>query len=113
MQIIRENEKRTVSLDDVVTVHEYDTHDGFISGATAVIKGRYPARGYVMNKKLKELVYVLEGNGKLVFPDREVSFAKGDVIFLDHMEKYAWDGDMVLFMATSPSFDPAQHVEVD
>lgn len=113
MQIIHQDEKRTVSPLPHVVIHEYDTHDREISGATAEIKGRYPERGYVMNLKCKELVYILEGSGTLMTPFGETAFAKGDVLFLDSNEKYAWDGDMVLFMATTPLFDPAQHIEAE
>lgn len=113
MQIIRENQKRTISPLPHVAIHEYDTHDGEISGATAEIKGRYPEHGYVMNLKCKELVYILSGRGKLIMPTGETTFAKGDVLFLDINEKFAWEGDMVLFMATTPLFDPAQHVDVE
>lgn len=113
MQIIRENEKRTLTPLAHVTIHEYDTHDPAISGATAVIKGRYPERGYVMNKVCKELVYILEGSGTLIMPSGSVSFAKGDELFIDAGEVYAWEGDMVVYMATTPLFDPAQYVEID
>ncbi|MDD3181611.1 MAG: hypothetical protein PHD48_02250 [Alphaproteobacteria bacterium] len=113
MQIVRENEKRTIRPLRAVTIHEYDTHNADLSGATAEIKGRYPERGYVMNKVCKELVFIMEGGGKLIMPSGETMFAKGDILFLDINEKYAWEGDMVLFMATTPLFDPAQHVEVD
>ena len=113
MEIIRENEKRTLSPLAHVTIHEYYTHDAEISGGVAVIKGRYPERGFVINQKCKELVYVLDGSGTLIMPSGETAFAKGDVLLIDHKEKFAWDGDMVLFMATTPTFDPAQHVEVD
>lgn len=113
MQIIRENEKRTIRPLDHVVIHEYDTHDTAISGATAEIKGRYPERGYVMNKICKEVVYILQGSGKLIMPSGTTEFVAGDEIFLDAGEVYAWEGDMVLFMATTPLFDPAQHVEVD
>jgi mannose-6-phosphate isomerase-like protein (cupin superfamily) len=89
------------------------TQDGFISGAVAEIKGRYPAHGFVINKKIKELVYVLSGKGQIILSQGETEISVGDVIFVDHMEKFAWNGDMVLFMATAPSFDPKQHIEVE
>ena len=113
MQIVRESEKRTVALDERVRVYEYDMDDPDLCGATARITGRYPARGYVVNRKCKELVYVLEGRGRLIRPDGETAFAKGDAILVDIDEKYALDGEMTLFMATSPTFDPAQHEEVE
>ena len=113
MEIIRKSEKRVVKPTPLVEIHEYDTEDGFVSGGTAIIKGRYPEVGYVTNEVLKELVYVLSGSGKLIMLNETVEFSEGDVLFIDHKEVFAWEGDMVLFMATTPKFDPAQHKEVD
>jgi len=112
MQIVRENEKRTIKPFDHVTIHEYDMHDTAIGGGVASIKGRYPASGFVFNQKCKELVYVLSGNGTLITPTGTIVFAKGDVLLIDQDEKYAWEGDMLLFMANTPPFDPAQHVTI-
>jgi len=113
MHIIRENDKITLRPLEHVTIHEYITPDREISGGVAEIKGRYPVHGYVLNQKCKELVYILAGGGRLITPSGTTEFAQGDVLFLDHKEKFAWEGDMVLFMATTPTFDPAQHQEVD
>lgn len=113
MEIVKENQKRTIQPVSHVTIHEYETHDQEISGGVAVIKGRYPEHGFVINQICKELVYVLEGSGTLITTDKETVFAKGDVLLIDHREKFAWDGDMVLFMATTPTFAPTQHVDVE
>ena len=112
MQIIREKERRVVPLGSDVIVYEYDGDEREISGGVAVIKGRYPERGWAVNKICKELVYVLEGSGKLLSPNGEIVFGKGDVLLVGQGEKYAWEGDMTLFMATTPTFDPAQHAIV-
>ena len=113
MEIIRESQKRTINLSSAAVVHEYDTHDGFISGAAIEIRGRYPERGFCVNQKIKELVYVISGHGRIITAVGETELAAGDTIFIDHKEKYAWDGDMVFYAVTAPSFDPSQHVEVD
>ncbi|MFA6280056.1 MAG: hypothetical protein WC612_04625 [Bdellovibrionales bacterium] len=111
MEIIKENQRITLQPLSHVTIHEYETHDREISSGVAVIKGRYPEQGFVINQKCKELVYVLEGSGTLITTDKETAFTKGDVLFIENKEKFAWNGNMVLFMATTPTFDPAQHVE--
>jgi mannose-6-phosphate isomerase-like protein (cupin superfamily) len=113
MELIKLDQKRTIVASDTTTIHEYDTQDGFVSGAVAEIKGRYPAQGFVVNKKIKELVYVLSGKGQIILSQEEIEISAGDVVFVDHMEKFAWNGNMILFMATTPSFDPQQHIEVE
>lgn len=112
MQIVKETQKRTLALMPTCVVHEYDTQDGFISGAAAEIRGRYPEHGFVVNKKIKELAYVLSGHGHLITAEGKKEISSGDVIFIDHGEKFAWDGDITLFITTTPPFDPGQYVKV-
>lgn len=76
---------------DYCTVREYSFGDSDIDLGVATIHGRYPECGYCVNLECKELVYVLEGSGKLCFAERTVSFSKGDAILIDKGEKYYWD----------------------
>lgn len=113
MQIVRKSDRLTFTPESDIQVHEYGTDDAFLSGAVAEINGRYPARGFCVNQRVKELVYVVLGQGLLVLKDRSVPFAAGDTLFIDHGEAFAWEGQMTLYIATAPKFDPAQHKEVD
>ncbi len=113
MEIVKQAQARTAAPSSKTIIHEYDTQDGAISGATAEIGERYPPRGFALNQKIKELVYVISGEGVLLTPDGETKISTGDVVLLDQMEKFAWDGKMVLFMATTPRFDPSQYAMVD
>ncbi len=113
MDIIRGSEKRTIRAAKTTVIHEYDTRDAFISGATAEINGRYPEKGYVVNKTHKELVYVISGQGAYLTPEGITHIAEGDVIFVDHGDVYAWEGSMTFFMTTAPRFDPEQHILID
>jgi len=61
------------------------------------------------NEKSKELVYVIEGNGRIIQTNKEITIQIGDVILLNHNEKFAWEGNMKIFMVTVPKFDPQQH----
>ena len=108
MQIVKHTESRKVSLAPTVTVWEYDTKDKKISGAVAYIAGRYPLVGFAING-FKELVFVISGNGFVVTPKGRKEIDVGDEILLDTNEKYAWEGNMTLFMATTPKFDPKKH----
>ncbi|MCB1559278.1 MAG: hypothetical protein KDJ50_10185 [Alphaproteobacteria bacterium] len=113
MDIVKFAEKETLSPSSSAIIHEYHTKDTEISGGVAEINGRYPLNGYVINKTVKELVYVLSGDGVIITPEKSQAISVGDVIFVDFEEKFAWEGQMTLFMATAPSFDPQQHIEVE
>ena len=111
MQIVKYTEIRKMA--SSATVWEYDTKDAKISGAVAQINGRYPEKGFAVNEKSKELVFVLSGNGKVITPKGGNDIDLGDEILLDTNEKYAWEGNMTIFMATTPAFDPKQHKILD
>jgi mannose-6-phosphate isomerase class I len=108
MQIVKHTEIRKVTLARSATVWEYDTDDATISGAVAEINGRYPEKGFAENG-FKELVFVISGNGIIVTPTKRIDIDLGDEILLDKKEKYAWEGNVTLFMATTPKFNPRQH----
>ncbi len=112
MQIIKQNQRRTLHPEPQTKVHEYDTDDAFISGAVAEIKGRYPAKGFVCNTRIKELAYIVRGTGFYLTQQDRTPLAAGDTLLIDHNEFYAWDGDMDIFLATAPAFDPQQYVHV-
>ncbi len=113
MQIVRKSDRLTLTPEPDVKIYEYETDDAFLSGAVAEIDGRYPDRGFCVNERLKELVYVIAGQGLLVFRNKSVPFEAGDTLFIDHGEAFAWEGQMTLYIATAPKFDPAQHKEID
>jgi len=113
MEIIKNIDKRIVKPTGSITIYEYDTNEDSISGAIAIINGRYPEKGYVTNEIIKELVYIVDGSGKLITPNKVTDFSKGDILFLDCKEIYAWEGNTTIFMATTPKFDPDQHKEID
>ncbi len=105
-------EKRKAFPRDGATVFDYATKDSSLSGAVAEIRGRYPANGFVVNRKIKELAYVLEGEGYLLFPDDHRPLAQGDLVLFQANELFAWAGQMDLLIVTAPRFDPAQYEEV-
>ena len=80
-----------------------------ISGAIADINGRYPEKGFVRNEVFKELVYVLSGTGKVEVDGKEFRFSQGDTLLILPGEKYFWEGNFRIFMATAPKFDPNRH----
>src|SRR6266404_5351615 len=92
---------------------EYPLNDTDINGAVIQLTGRYPAQGRVKNTQCKELVYVIDGSGRIVVEGKEVVLCQGDVILILSGEKFYWDGTMTLFIACTPAWTLEQHKYVD
>lgn len=91
---------------------EYSFSDNDIDLGIATITGRYPEKGYCYNEISKELVYVLEGTGEIVFENTEITFKKGDAILINPNEKYYWDSNYcVVSMSCTPAWQESQHKE--
>ena len=89
---------------------EYAFGDKDIDLGLATITGRYPESGFCVNLVSKELIYVLEGSGKLCFEDRNIDFSKGDAILINNNEKYYWDVEYCkVSMTCTPSWSEEQH----
>lgn len=108
MRVIRKTEKYKKRNSDTCTVYEYHLGDEDIDGALAELTGRHPAEGFEGNKKSKELCYVMKG--KLVFKDRSINLVEGDMVLIEPMEKYYWDGKMTIFMSCNPKWSADQHI---
>lgn len=83
-----------------------------ISGAIAEIKNRYPEKGFAVNEVCKEIAFVVSGSGQIVNHDQTRPINMGDLIYIDKNESFAWEGKITIFMATTPAFDPKQHIIV-
>lgn len=98
---------------DNCIVAEYPLMDTDIDIATAVINGRYPAQGYCINTSVKEMIYVLNGHGKICKENEFIEFKTGDAILIDKNEKYYWDANCKIVMSCSPAWYEEQHLIVD
>ena len=67
---------------------EYSFNDKDMDLGIATITGRYPENGFCVNTISKELIYVLDGNGKLYFENNCIEFEEGDSILINSNEKY-------------------------
>jgi len=112
MHIVKNAQKQKCAHAETATVYEYNIDDGDLGGATATINGRYPAQGFSVNRKVKQLVYVISGHGEVVTEQGCQALNEGDMIFLAANEKFAWHGYMTLFLANAPKFDPQQYQAV-
>lgn len=70
---------------------EYTLNDPDINCATVAIMGKYPDKGYCINEKYKELIYVIQGSGTLNKKDEVITFEKGEVILIGKGEVYFWN----------------------
>jgi len=110
MKICRQEESENISNSDTCIVNEYPMDDKDINCAVIVIKGRYPNAGYVSNQICKEMVYIQEGSGNIVFEKESVQLKAGDILLLEPGEKYYWDGGMKMIVSCNPAWFPEQHV---
>lgn len=110
MQMIKKNNAIKSANSDKCKTLEYSFNDKNIDLGIATITGRYPENGYCVNTISKELIYVLDGNGKLCFENNFVEFGKGDSILINSNEKYYWDSTFcVVTMACTPAWNEEQH----
>lgn len=70
---------------------------------------RYPDKGFARNKIFEEIVFVLEGKGKISIDNKSYSLEKNDAVLLRPDKKYYYEGDMKVVTFISPAFRPESH----
>lgn len=89
---------------------EYSFGDSDIDLGTATIKGRFPENGYAYNEISKELIFVLDGSGKINFEKETIEFSKGDAILIEPEDRYFFESEYCFIsMTCSPAWSPLQH----
>ncbi len=91
MKIIKLDEATEKSNSEKCKITDYSFGDNQLNLVVTTITGRYPESGYCLNEISKELIYVLEGEGKIVFENTNIKITKGDSILISPNEKYYWD----------------------
>lgn len=94
---------------DVCVVTEYPIEDQDLDFAKVRVTARYPQKGCAVNLKSKEIVYVHEGEGKVVVNETEHALGEGDIVIIEAGEKFYWDGNLHLFISCTPAFTVEQH----
>ena len=92
--------------------YEYDFKDKDLNVAFIEINGRYPETGRVVNEVCKELVFVIEGNGKIVIEDKEYEVEAGDEVLIRPCLKYFFDGNLKILTSCIPAWFSGQHKQV-
>lgn len=112
MQVVKQKQTHWVDPAPTTTVEEYRMSANRISGATAIISGRYPENGYAVNKTCHEIAMVLSGSGIIGSPKKKHHLVIGDCILIKPGEKYYWNGHMAIFMVCAPKWTASQHAIV-
>jgi len=95
------------------TAYEYPINDKNINIALVKINGRYPDKGLVTNTKVKEMIFVKSGKGRVVINKRTIKLEKEDVILILPKERYYFEGKFELIVSCSPAWNRQQHKNVD
>lgn len=111
MQHISRSAARRIPVAPEFTILEYGPlGDGVANGTVAEVNGRYPLRGWGMNRLCDELVYVVSGTGVLETPTSHTPLNPGDVAFVPKEQRIAWRGEqLVIFIPCVPAWYPEQH----
>lgn len=89
---------------DNIIAYEYDTEDNEINCGVVEVKARHPKTGWIFNTKCKEIVYIAKGSGVFTTESESIHFKEGDMIFMDIMEKYFWEGNCILVAPATPAW---------
>ncbi|VVB74953.1 Uncharacterised protein [uncultured archaeon] len=111
--IVRKEETVKFQNSTKCVAYEYPTHDADVNIAIVKISGRYPEIGQVMNEKVKEIVYVEKGSGRVVIEGQEHKLKAGDVVLLLPKKKYYWDGKLTIVSACAPAWYSEQHKTIN
>lgn len=111
MEVIKKEEREQGKNNKVCSTVEYSFQNKALDLGIAKITGRFPNKGYCANDICYELLYILKGDGKIFFENKEVSFKEGDAILIYPKEKYYWDSKYCeVAMACNPAWSPDQHL---
>lgn len=111
--IIKKSERKKHVNSPKCIAYEYPLGDKDINIAFIEIKGRYPDKGRVTNKVCKELVFVVNGKGKIEIDGKKFLINEGDSVLIQPKQKYFFDGNLEIITSCQPAWYPEQHVECD
>ena len=109
MEITHREESRRFEHGTACTAYEYASKEPSLNIARVELHGRFPATGMMRNTKVKEIVYVEQGQGTVTINNVANSIQQGDVILYVENEEVFWEGKLILIIACTPAWTPAQH----
>ena len=118
MQIIAANQAKVLKfVDHAITEFSFDDQE--LSLAIAELNGdkvicaAETEKPFAVNKVCKELIYILAGEGKIVFEHKTFEFKVGDALLILPGEKYYWQGQFKAATFSTPAWSAEQHQAVD
>lgn len=87
---------------------EYEFGDADINVAHITLSGRYPDSGWAVNTVSKECCYITRGSGTLTVEDSVFELEEGDACIIEAGERYFWEADMTLVIASTPPWTKEQ-----
>ena len=110
MEIIKKSNSIVGNNSTECSTIEYSFINKDIDLCVATITGRYPQKGYCKNRKVKELIYILEGIGTINLKNKKVEFEPGDALLIDCNEKYYWESSHCkVAIACTPAWNKEQY----
>ncbi len=106
--ITSENTNRVANSEKCIA-HEYLFGSKNTSLALIEMRDRYPDTGFARNKVFEEIVFVLDGNGKITIEEKNYKIKKNDAVLIKPNKKYCYEGKLKLITFTSPAFKPENH----
>ena len=114
MEFIKSDDASKEDNSEVCKLSGYSFVDKSIDLAVTTITGRYPDKGHCVHLVSKELVYIIEGSGRLCFEGKSVEFSAGDSILIDKGEKYYWETEYCkTALVCTPAWRPEQYRLID
>ncbi len=111
--IVRRDDRVEHKNSENCTVFEYPLGDKDVDIADAFINGRYPDTGWAVNEEVKEVVFVVGGEGKVVVDGLEFGLKEGDSVLILPKQKYFFEGNNLrIIIACSPAWRPEQYKNV-
>ena len=108
--LIKKNQSIKKSNSKNCTVWEYPTPSKLMTGATALINGRYPDSGRAANMECEEIYYVISGTGIIHSDKGDFKIEEGDQYFFEKKEKYFVEGKkLFIFLVNAPQWTLGQY----
>ncbi|MBS3052722.1 MAG: AraC family ligand binding domain-containing protein [Candidatus Aenigmarchaeota archaeon] len=108
-EIIKLKETNKVANSEKCVAYEYLFGSGKTSLALIEMKNRYPDRGFAINKVFEEIIFVLNGKGRITIDGKSYDLTKNDAVMLKPGKKYYYEGDIKVLTFTSPAFKVENH----
>lgn len=109
MEILRKEQIERFEDGNSFVASEYPVLDKDINIARIEIRGRYPVTGSMRNTRVKEIVYIEAGSGKVIINGTTEEVGEGDVVFFNANETVVWDGSFTLVTTCTPAWSKDQH----